>query len=97
MQFILGERSSVGQRLADVLDVEVWKLLYDLCGRHAIGDEVHNVRHGNTKSPDRGASGEGAGLVGDAIVVAWHEVLESNSSSPFARRRRETVGPPGRT
>lgn len=55
MQFILRERSGVGKGLADVLRVEVGKFLYHLCGRHAVGDEVHHVRHGDPKPADGGA------------------------------------------
>lgn len=55
VQFILGERSRVRERLADILLVKVWKVLHNLCGRHAVGDEVDDVGHGNAKPADRRA------------------------------------------
>jgi hypothetical protein len=81
MQFILGEGGSVGERLADILNVEVRKFLDDLCGRHAIGDEVDDVRHGNPKPSNGGAPGQDVWNVRDAIVGARHDVLDANSSA----------------
>lgn len=81
MELILGERGRVGEGLADILLIEVWELLDDLCRRHAVRDEVDYVRHGNPKPTDGRAPGQHVREMGNPIVGSWHDVLESHSSA----------------
>ena len=54
-QFALTDRlGRVPQRLGDVLDLEVWKVVKDLGYRHAVGNHRDDSRYRHAKAPDTG-------------------------------------------
>ena len=72
VHFVVSERRGVGKRLANILLFQVRELLHDLRGGHAVGDEIDNVRYGNTKPSDRGPSCEDIRVLSDAIERVCH-------------------------
>jgi hypothetical protein len=69
--FVLGQRGSVGERLADV---NVRKLGDDLRRRHPVCDEVDDVGNGDSQPADRRPPGEDGRVLRDAIKRAFHNV-----------------------
>ena len=46
-EFVPGEGRGVGERLADVLEVEIGQVVGDLRRRDAVGDQVDDMRNGD--------------------------------------------------
>jgi hypothetical protein len=70
VDLVLGDRSRVAERLADVLLLEIGMLGDDLRGRHAVGDEFDHLGDRDPQAAQRRASGEDVRIVSDAIEHA---------------------------
>jgi hypothetical protein len=69
----LSEGSSVRKGLADIILVEIGQFLDDLRCGHAVGNEIDDVSHRDSKAADGGSPAQDLRVVRDAIEVACHD------------------------
>ena len=72
MEFVLRQGSGVDERLANVFFFQIRKVLDDLRGRHAVGNEVEHVRDRDAKAADGGSPGQDIGVLRDPIECIRH-------------------------
>lgn len=72
MDFVLGEGSRVGERLANVFFLEVRQFCDDLRRRHPVGHEIDDVCNGDSQSADRCTTSEDIWVLRDAIEGSFH-------------------------
>ena len=72
VELVQGESRRIGQGLANVRFLEVRQIGHDLSRRHAAGDEIDDVRHGNPKSANSRAARQHVWLVGDPVEGSRH-------------------------
>ena len=72
MQLVLCQGSCVGERLADVVWLEIRKVGDDLRGGHVVREQVDDVRDGNPKAANRRAAAEDIRVLGDAAECMCH-------------------------
>jgi hypothetical protein len=67
MHYLLGQPRAVLEGLANVFRLQVWIGLNNLIGVHTVGNEVNDQRHGDTHTPNAGASPHNLGIKNNAI------------------------------
>jgi hypothetical protein len=75
VDLVLGQSSCVGERLSDVFLLEVREVRDDLRRRHAVGEEVNHVRHGDAKASDCGPTGQHIGILGNPVKGVRHNSI----------------------
>ena len=74
VQLILGEDRGVREGLSDVLQFEVRKVGDDFRRRHAVRDEIYDVRDRNAEAADSGPAREKVRILRDSIELCCHVV-----------------------
>lgn len=72
MQFVRCERRRIGERLVNVLGVELRYLSDDLRWGQSIRDEVHDVGNGDSKAANGGTTGQYGGILCNAVEGLSH-------------------------
>jgi len=72
MYLVLGNRRSVGERLAHVFLLEVRVLGDDLCGRHPVCHQIYHVRNRYAQTAQGRASREDIRVMCDATMGSSH-------------------------
>ncbi len=93
MKLVLSESSSVGKRLSNVFFVEIRQILDDLGHRHTVGNQINDMRHGDTKTADRGPSAKYVRLVRNAIEHVFHDLPRTDDSTPADNKKHWKAQP----
>jgi len=76
MQFVASQGSSVAERLAIVLFLEVRQFSDDLRRRHSVCDEVDDMRDRDPQAADCSAPREDIRILCEAIGRAFHSLSQ---------------------
>jgi plasmid stabilization system protein ParE len=89
VDLITGQGGCVGECLTDVVLLEIRQIDEDLRRRHAVGDEVDDVRHRDAQTADCGAAAKGRSAAFSArgatkraarTLASWLDPIEANAS-----------------